>query len=111
MKIKIHYFSPDAPRLKMTEKGDWIDLYAAETMHLSAGEFTLIPLGKAEKEWQSWGCRGCKRDAAFVADYVSLVNRAGGVVAIDVHVNDDGSFEPDQLEVLRAVGRRTGTLK
>ena len=31
-KIKIHYFSPDAPRLKMTEKGDWIDLYCAETM-------------------------------------------------------------------------------
>ena len=77
----------------------------------TAQAFTLIPLGKAEKEWMSWGCRGCKRDAAFVADYVSLVNRAGGVVAIDVHVNDDGSFEPDQLEVLRAVGRRTGTLK
>jgi len=76
----------------------------------TAQAFTLIPLGKAEKEWNSWSRRGCKRDAAFVADYVSLVNRAGGVVAIDVYLNDDGSFEPDQLEVLRAVGRKTGTL-
>ena len=44
-KIKIHYFSEDAPRLKMTEKGDWIDLYCAETMTLHAGEFALVPLG------------------------------------------------------------------
>ena len=44
-KIKIHYFSPDAPRLKMTEKGDWIDLYCAETMTLHAGDFALVPLG------------------------------------------------------------------
>ena len=33
-KIKIHYFSPDAPRLKMTEKGDWIDLYLS-LIHIS----------------------------------------------------------------------------
>ena len=44
-KIKIHYFSADAPRLKMTDKGDWIDLYCAETMELHAGDFALVPLG------------------------------------------------------------------
>ena len=43
-KIKIHYFSADAPRLKMTDKGDWIDLYCAETMELHAGDFALVPL-------------------------------------------------------------------
>ena len=44
-KIKIHYFSADAPRLKMTDKGDWIDLHCAETMELHAGDFALVPLG------------------------------------------------------------------
>ena len=36
LKIKIHYFSPDAPRLKITDKGDWIDLYCAEPLELPA---------------------------------------------------------------------------
>ena len=44
-KIKIHYFSDDLPRLQKTAKGDWIDLYCAQTMQLHAGEFALIPLG------------------------------------------------------------------
>ena len=43
--IKIHYFSDDLPRLQKTGKGDWIDLYCAQTMQLHAGEFALIPLG------------------------------------------------------------------
>ena len=43
--IKIHYFSDDLPRLQKTGKGDWIDLYAAQTMQLRAGDFALIPLG------------------------------------------------------------------
>ena len=43
--IKIHYFSDDLPRLQKTAKGDWIDLYCAQTMQLHAGEFALIPLG------------------------------------------------------------------
>ena len=29
----------------MTAKGDWIDLYCAQTMTLHAGEFALVPLG------------------------------------------------------------------
>ena len=40
--IKIHYFSDDLPRLQKTGKGDWIDLYAAQTMQLRAGDF--VPL-------------------------------------------------------------------
>lgn len=43
--IKIHYFSDDLPRLQKTAKGDWIDLYCAQTMTLHAGEFALVPLG------------------------------------------------------------------
>ena len=45
------------------------------------------------------------------ADYVRLVNANGGVVAIDVKVNRDGLWLPEQMEVLKAVGHAAGTLK
>ena len=47
-RIRIRYFSDDAQRLTYIEnKSDWIDLRAAETVTLQAGEFRLIPLGVA----------------------------------------------------------------
>ena len=46
MKIKIKYFT-DIEKITKIEKGDWIDLRAAEDVTLKAGEFTLIPLGVA----------------------------------------------------------------
>ena len=52
LKIKIHYFSPDAPRLKITDKGDWIDLYCAETMQLPEGyEARTAPRSSTFKRW------------------------------------------------------------
>lgn len=45
MQIKIKYFSKDIDKLDKIEKGDWIDLRAAEDVYLKAGEFKLIPLG------------------------------------------------------------------
>lgn len=78
-----------------------------------AQAFALIPLGVSRDgtPWGSWAQKGCKRSADYVADYVHLFNRGGGAVAIDVLIHPDGSFEPDQMAVLEAVGRRTGTLK
>lgn len=46
MKIKIKYFT-DIEKITKIEKGDWIDLRAAEDVTLKAGEFKLIPLGVA----------------------------------------------------------------
>lgn len=45
MDIKIKYFSNEIEKIKKIEKGDWIDLRAAQTATLKAGEFKLIPLG------------------------------------------------------------------
>ena len=64
-KIKIHYFSEDAPRLKMTEKGDWIDLYCAETMTLHAGEFALVPLGVSMQLPAGYEARTAPRSSTF----------------------------------------------
>lgn len=44
LNIKIKYFA-DIEKIKTIEKGDWIDLRAAETTKLKKGEFKLIPLG------------------------------------------------------------------
>ncbi len=46
MEIKIKYFT-DIEKIEKIEKGDWIDLRAAEDTTLKAGEFKLIPLGVA----------------------------------------------------------------
>lgn len=42
--IKIKYFT-DVEPIEKINKGDWIDLRAAERIELKAGEFKLIPLG------------------------------------------------------------------
>ena len=47
MKIRIKYFDDDLIRLEPIEKGNWIDLRAAETIEMKKGEFRLIPLGVA----------------------------------------------------------------
>lgn len=45
-KIKIMYHDPDMPKLDYVDgKSDWIDLRAAETVEMKAGEFKLISLG------------------------------------------------------------------
>lgn len=47
--IKIKYFRKDIEKLEKIEKGNWIDLRAAETVRLMKGEFHLIPLGVGMK--------------------------------------------------------------
>lgn len=47
MTIKIKYFDTEMIRLEKIEKGNWIDLRAAETVEMKKGEFRLIPLGIA----------------------------------------------------------------
>lgn len=100
--------------------GEFNDFYVIPRQRMIDGAqaFILAPLGvpppgtpENRREWSTWCKPGCKRDADYMADYVNLVNRNGGVVTIDVFLGKDGSFAPEQLEVLKAVGRRTGTLK
>jgi hypothetical protein len=38
---------------------------------------------------RDWGRPGCRYDLAFLADYVSQVNEAGGVVTIDIALSRD----------------------
>lgn len=45
--IKIKYSTDVIDKIKKVDNGDWIDLRAAETVEMKAGEFKLIPLGVA----------------------------------------------------------------
>lgn len=45
--IKIKYFTEEIDKVNKIDKGDWIDLRAAQNVELKAGEFKLIPLGIA----------------------------------------------------------------
>lgn len=43
--IPVKYFDGMIPYIEKTDKGDWIDLRAAERVELSAGDYCAIPLG------------------------------------------------------------------
>ncbi len=67
----------------------------------------LAPLGKGENEpneFGRWRCRGARRCKEYMLDYVRRANLAGMPVTIDVFVDTDGSWDPDQMEVLKYIG-------
>lgn len=43
--IKIKYFDNEIDKIEKIDKGDWIDLRAAEYVEMKKGEYRLIPLG------------------------------------------------------------------
>ena len=43
--IKIKYHNKNIDKVAAIQNGDWIDLRAAETVDMKAGEFRLISLG------------------------------------------------------------------
>lgn len=45
MEIKIKYFDKEIDKIEKIPNGDWVDLRAAETVELKAGEYKLIKLG------------------------------------------------------------------
>lgn len=55
--IYVKYHNPDLTRIKSYDKGDWIDLRAAEEVKLSKGEFVMISLGvsiKIPETYEIW---------------------------------------------------------
>ena len=46
-------------------------------------------------------------DPEYIADYVSKLHEAGGVVTFDIGVYRDGSFSREQIEALKYVSGKT----
>ena len=64
--IKIKYFSEEIEKLVYIDgKSDWIDLRAAETIELKAGDFKLIPLGVAMELPEGYEAHVIPRSSTF----------------------------------------------
>ena len=87
--IRIHYFSDDLPRLQKTGKGDWIDLYAAQTMQLRAGDFALIPLGVSMQLPEGYEARTAPRSSTFRRWGILQANSVGVIDNSYCGTNDE----------------------
>lgn len=76
MNIQIKYHS-DTPKLQAIQQGDWIDLYAAEDVALSAMEFRIIPLGISMQLPDGYEAHLAPRSSTFKKWGVLQVNSVG----------------------------------
>ncbi len=80
MNIQIKYFNDDLERLRPIEgKSDWIDLRAAETVEMKAGEFRLIPLGVAMKLPEGYEAHVVPRSSTF-KNYGLIMTNSVGII-------------------------------
>ncbi len=78
--IQIQYLDETIPRLEyIGGKSDWIDLRAAETVHLQKGEFRLIHLGVAMKLPKGFEAHIAPRSSTFKNWKILQTNSVGVV--------------------------------
>ncbi len=78
MKISIKYFTKGIEPLRYIDgKSDWIDLRAAETVELKAGEFRLIPLGVGMKLPEGYEAHVVPRSSTFKNFGILQTNHMG----------------------------------
>lgn len=75
--IKIKYFDNEIDKIQKIEKGDWIDLHAAETVELKAGEFKLIKLGVGMKLPDGYEAHIVPRSSMFKNFFIIQTNHCG----------------------------------
>ena len=76
MTIKIRYHG-DVEPIEKIPQGDWIDLRAAETVEMKAGEFRLISLGVSMKLPEGYEAHLATRSSTFKKWGVILTNGVG----------------------------------
>lgn len=77
MELKIKYHDKELERLEKIDKGDWIDLRAAETVELKAGEFKVISLGVSMKIPDGYEAHMLPRSSTFKNFKVLQTNNIG----------------------------------
>ena len=63
--IKIKYFDDELPKIEKIDKGDWIDLRAADNVVMDNGDFKLISLGIAMKLPKGYEAHIVPRSSTF----------------------------------------------
>ncbi len=77
MEIKIKYHNEGIEKIAKIPNGDWIDLRAAETVALKAGEFKLISLGVSMKLPDGYESHVVPRSSTFKKWGVLQTNSMG----------------------------------
>jgi dUTP pyrophosphatase len=102
LEIVVQYRSEDTKRLEVIEKGDWIDLYADESVAMRKGDWKLINLGVAMK--LPVGCE------AHVVPRSSTYNKWGIIQANHVGIIDNSYCGPNDWWMLSALATRDTTI-
>ncbi len=76
MKIQVRYHG-DVPPLEKLPQGDWIDLRAAETVEMQAGEYRLISLGVSMKLPAGYEAHVAPRSSTFKKWGILMTNSVG----------------------------------
>lgn len=93
MEIKIKYFTNKIDKLDYIDgKSDWIDLRAAETIEMKAGEFKLIPLGVAMQLPVGYEAHVVPRSSTFKNFGVIQTNSQGVIDETYCGANDQWFF-------------------
>lgn len=71
------YHNPNLSKVETNPKGDWVDLRAAETVEMKAGEFRLISLGISMKLPEGYEAHVVPRSSTFKKWGVLQVNSMG----------------------------------
>lgn len=77
MNIKIKYHNKGIEKMTQIPNGDWIDLRAAETVAMKAGEFRLISLGVSMKLPDGYEAHVVPRSSTFKKWGVLQTNSMG----------------------------------
>lgn len=93
MQIKIKYFDKEIDKITKIEKGDWIDLRAAETISLKKDEFKLVPLGVAMELPKGYEAHIVPRSSTFKNFGIIQTNHQA-VIDESYCGNDDQWFLP-----------------
>lgn len=89
--IKIKYLR-DIQKIEKFNVGDWIDLRAAETITMRAGEYAMIPLGVAMELPEGYEALVAPRSSTFRKYGIMLVNSIGIIDESYKGDNDEWNF-------------------
>ena len=89
--IKIKYLK-DIQKIERFNVGDWIDLRAAETVVMKAGEYRMIPLGVAMELPSGYEALVAPRSSTFRKYGILLANSVGIIDEAYKGDNDEWNF-------------------
>lgn len=91
--IKIKYFDNEIDKVEKISVGAWIDLRAAETVTLKAGEFKLIPLGIGMKLPKGYEANVVPRSSTY-KNFGVIQTNSYGVIDPSYSGDNDQWFFP-----------------